>query len=75
MRLSFTAEEEYLQDATNPAAYYVGPEMQALQTASAAVSKMADEEVSLLTKTSPYTCHAAQHLDACGSHLLCGALA
>lgn len=75
MRLCFTAEEEYLLDAINPAAYYVGPEMQALQTASAAVSKMADEKVSLLTKSSPDTCHVAQHLDAWGSHLLCSAVA
>ncbi len=29
----------------NPAAYYVGPEMQALQTASSAVSRMAKQEV------------------------------
>ena len=41
----FTAEEDYLQDAVNPAAYYVGPEMQALQTASNAVSRMAKQEV------------------------------
>lgn len=31
----------------NPAAYYVGPEMQALQTASSAVSRMVKEEVGL----------------------------
>ncbi|CAL5228049.1 g11114 [Coccomyxa viridis] len=37
-------EENYLQDSVNPAAYYVGPEMQALQTASSAVSRMAKQE-------------------------------
>ena len=39
------AEEEYLQDTVNPVAYYVGPEMQALQTASSAVSRMVKDEV------------------------------
>lgn len=37
-------EEEYLQDTVNPAAYYVGPEMQALQTASSAVSRLVKDE-------------------------------
>ena len=40
-----SAEEEYLQDTVNPAAYYVGPEMQALQTASSAVSRLVKDEV------------------------------
>ena len=50
------AEEEYLQDAVNPMAYYMGPEMQALQTASSAVSRMAKEEVSF---TASICCIAA----------------
>ena len=40
-----SAEEEYLQGAVDPVAYYVGPEMQALQTASSAVSRMVKKEV------------------------------
>ena len=59
MRLMYcftSAEEEYLQDAVNPTAYYVGPEMQALQTASSAVTRMAKEEVRF---TTPIFCIAA----------------
>ena len=43
-----------MQDTVNPAAYYVGPEMQALQTASSAVSRLVKDEVcsSFCTTTS-----------------------
>ena len=59
-----SAEEEYLQDSVNPVAYYVGPEMQALQTASSAVSRMVKDEV-----CSPF-CTTGQHeFDLNSSHV------
>ena len=57
----------------NPAAYYVGPEMQALQTASSAVSRMANQEVSLNYVLLPGTLADLHEQDGCTS-IVCSAL-
>lgn len=45
-----TTGEEYLQES-NPSVAYTGDEMEALQAASSAVSRMVSQDVSLLPST------------------------